>query len=85
MLFKYGKGKKVENESMISLQDVPNVFIPDSYIENPQQRLAMYRRFLKVKTSTHLKKLQLECEDRFGKMPKKMTEFVSTINQMVVI
>ncbi|RAP24958.1 transcription-repair coupling factor [Candidatus Marinamargulisbacteria bacterium SCGC AG-343-K17] len=79
------RGQTVENDVLISLKDVPNVFIPDSYIDDSKQRLAMYQRFLTVKNRIGLKKLKLECEDRFGPSPKRMTEFIASIDRQLNI
>jgi len=77
------RGIKLDDESLISLKDVPNVFIPSSYIVDDQQRLAMYRRFLASKTPIHLKKLQLECVDRFGRAPKQLDAFIQAIQRIL--
>ena len=59
------RGMTPADDAMISLKNAPNVFIPSSYIDDDQQRLACIR-FLAVKTPIHLKKLQLRW-DRFEK------------------
>ena len=79
------RGQTVENDVLVTLKDVPNVFIPDSYIEDGKQRLAMYQRMLTVRNRIGLKKLRLECEDRFGPFPKRMTSFFQVIDAQLSI
>lgn len=62
-----------------SLKAAPNVFIPDHYINNDQERLAMYRRCLQVGSSIQLKRLILECKDRYGRIPNQMHAFLQAI------
>jgi transcription-repair coupling factor (superfamily II helicase) len=73
------RGIKVTDDALLQLKDCPNVFIPSSYIEDPQERLAMYQRMLTVKSSIQLKRLVLECKDRYGELNKKMLDFVAII------
>ena len=79
------RGQVSENEVLISLKDMPNVFIPQFYIEDEKQRLAMYQRFLTAKNKVALKRLRLECEDRFGPCPKRMLDFISSIDRQLNI
>ena len=79
------RGQAEENDVLISLKDMPNVFIPTNYIDDDKQRLAMYQRLLRVKNRMNLKRLVLECDDRFGAMPKRMKDFVSAIERQLTI
>ena len=78
------RGESVENDVLISLKDVPNVFIPESYIDD-SNNVTMYQRFLSVKNRIGLKKLRLECEDRFGPFPKRMNSFYQAIDAQLSI
>ena len=79
------RGERVEDDVLISLKDHPNVFIPNTYIPDSKERLAMYQRLLKVKNRTALKRLQLECLDRYGKLPKRMNDFITSIDVQLSI
>tara|TARA_A100001015_G_scaffold286120_1_gene354403 strand:- start:4210 stop:6375 length:2166 start_codon:yes stop_codon:yes gene_type:complete len=79
------RGLTEDNDILISLKNLPNVFIPSAYIDDDKQRLAMYQRLLRVKNRLHLKRLVLECEDRFGPLPKRMGEFIFAIDQQLSI
>jgi transcription-repair coupling factor (superfamily II helicase) len=73
------RGERVDNTALISLKGHPNVFIPSHYIPDANERLAMYQRLLGVSNRMGLKRLQLECIDRYGKLPKRMTAFIESI------
>ena len=57
--------------SELSTPDVPRVpaYIPLSYINDPRQRVEMYRRIAEVNDKPALEKLRAEMTDRFGKLP----------------
>ena len=79
------RGHVDNDDVMVSLKDSPNVFIPTAYIEDDKQRLAMYQRILTVKNRLGLKRLQLECEDRFGPCPSRVLDFISAIDRQLMI
>ncbi|MEC8677478.1 MAG: transcription-repair coupling factor [Candidatus Margulisiibacteriota bacterium] len=79
------RGERLDDSVFISLKDHPNVFIPASYIPDAKERLAMYQRLLKSKNRMNLKKLQLECVDRYGKLPKRMVDFIQSIDVQLSI
>ena len=79
------RGVSVPDDPLLQLKDSPNVFIPSSYISDPQERLAMYQRLLTVKNNVQLKRLVLECKDRYGELSQKMIDFVKIIEQQLVI
>ena len=79
------RGINVSDETLMQLKDSPNVFIPSSYIPDPQERLAMYQRLLTVKSNIQLKRLVLECKDRYGELNQKMIDFIKIIEEQLVI
>jgi transcription-repair coupling factor (superfamily II helicase) len=79
------RGEKNYEPILLSLKGSPNVFIPSSYIDDDNQRLAMYQRILTVKNRMGLKRLKLECEDRFGPCPKRVLDFIHVIDQQLII
>lgn len=46
-----------------------NAYIPDNYIPDTMQRLAIYKRLLGLETLEELKELKAELIDRFGRYP----------------
>ena len=79
------RGQEVEQTALISLKKHPNVFIPNTYIVDDKERLAMYQRLLSVQNRMALKKLQLECKDRYGPVPKRMASFFTAIDVQLSI
>ncbi|MBL6723115.1 MAG: DEAD/DEAH box helicase [Candidatus Margulisbacteria bacterium] len=79
------RGQSNQDDLMMSLKKSPNVFIPVSYIPDDSQRLAMYQRMLSVKNKVGLKRLQLECNDRFGPTPTAMQAFLTAIEGQLTI
>ncbi len=67
--------EKVENVE-ISLKE--KGFIPEDYIGH-EERLNIYKRFAITDSCEELKELTDEIEDRFGKIPEKMRNFITNI------
>ncbi|OGW36273.1 MAG: transcription-repair coupling factor [Nitrospirae bacterium RBG_13_39_12] len=63
------KGIKIEEEFEPSISLRVNAFIPEEYIDDITLRLSIYRRIASSKTLEDIKALELEIEDRFGKIP----------------
>lgn len=63
------QGKKVEEEVDPELNLSISAFLPESFVEDPQTRLEIYRRLASRETSQELKELGVEIEDRFGPLP----------------
>ncbi|NPA45116.1 MAG: transcription-repair coupling factor [Chlorobi bacterium] len=53
--------------------------LPESYIENTEERLRIYRRLDNVKNISELDILKEELKDRFGKMPKASKELFNAV------
>jgi transcription-repair coupling factor (superfamily II helicase) len=55
------------------------ILIPDSYVENTAERLALYTRLDNSKGEEELKAFYLEMQDRFGPMPDSVKELFTTV------
>ncbi len=64
------KGEPVAPEPELKL-DMP-ARIPDSYISDSFERVAVYKRLLSVETETELTELKTEMIDRFGRYPAEV-------------
>ena len=64
------KGDTIKPEPILSL-DVP-AFIPEDYIPDSYERVAIYKRLLSLESETELKSIAEELKDRFGKYPSVM-------------
>jgi len=65
------KGEPVAPEPELRLDDVP-ARIPDSYIADSFERVAIYKRLLSVETEPELSELEAELVDRFGRYPAEV-------------
>jgi transcription-repair coupling factor (superfamily II helicase) len=61
------KGKNDKNEKNLSIKK--NIFIPDTYIENPKERLSIYKRIMDFKYQEQIEDLKFELIDRYGPIP----------------
>ena len=72
------KGEKVNELRSVELVMQNNGYIPKEYIEQ-NERILIYKRYAEVLTYQELKELNEEIKDRFGKIPKQMTLFITSI------
>lgn len=72
------KGEKVNELRSVELVMKNNGYIPKEYIEQ-NERILIYKRYAEVLTYQELKELNEEIKDRFGKIPKQMTLFITSI------
>lgn len=66
------KGIKVEEESEILIDINVSSFIPDSYINNSEQKMESYRNIALCRTEEDLKNIEEDLEDRYGKLPNEV-------------
>jgi len=59
------KGDDPVIESWMDL-NTNKIRIPETYIYNPRERLAIYHRMMKLKTLDEVHQLKQECKDRYG-------------------
>lgn len=69
-----GEAPKEKKEVQIELKI--DVHIPDSYIENEQQRLDTYKRASEIYSEKDYYDMQAELIDRFGDMPKSVENLI---------
>ncbi|MCX8080047.1 MAG: transcription-repair coupling factor [Bacteroidia bacterium] len=53
--------------------------IPDSYIPDMHERMAIYRRLNQIKEEAEWTQVEAELKDRFGPLPKQVTDFIALI------
>lgn len=61
------RGERVKPEPILSL-DIP-AYIPEDYISDSYERVAIYKRMLSLETEQELNAIAEELKDRFGKYP----------------
>ena len=70
------KGIKVEEEPEIIIDIGISSFIPNSYIENEDQKMESYRNIAMCRTKEDLKNIEEDLIDRYGKMPEEVTNLL---------
>jgi transcription-repair coupling factor (superfamily II helicase) len=55
------------------------MLIPNSYVSETAERLALYRKLDDIKDETELQKFTAEITDRFGAIPQQVTELMEAI------
>ncbi|MBI3609072.1 MAG: transcription-repair coupling factor, partial [Nitrospirae bacterium] len=73
------KGKAVEPEIEPVLNLKVSAFIPEDYIPDTYQRLAVYKRLSDLKTESESAAFQSELEDRYGAMPEPVQHLVQVV------
>ena len=76
-VIKEQKGIKVEEDPEITIDINISSFIPDSYIENTDQKMESYRNIAVCRTEEDFKNIEEDLTDRFGKMPKEVINLIS--------
>ena len=71
------KGIKVEEEPEITIDINISSFIPDSYIENADQKMESYRNIALCRTEEDLKNIEEDLTDRYGKMPEEVVNLIN--------
>ncbi|MDR2245691.1 MAG: transcription-repair coupling factor [Treponema sp.] len=66
---------EAENETLLELEY--SGFIPDSYIDGPQEKMEVYKKIAAVKTRDELEGLHAELLDRFGPPPDEAASLLS--------
>jgi transcription-repair coupling factor (superfamily II helicase) len=74
------KGEKtLIQKSPLQLKPDMQAFIPDSYVEDPRERLALYQRLSHLKYRYNMDDLEDELSDRYGKIPLVLQSFLDVI------
>ncbi len=66
------KGEKPQEEFSTSINLNLDIRIPEMYIEDPSQRLRMYKRISSAANNVELNSLRQEMTDRFGHYPEQV-------------
>lgn len=73
-----------EQEDKVYVKDVTidsdfELLFPDSYVNNIAERLSLYTKLNELKTEAELQKFELELIDRFGELPKQVTDLLNSV------
>ena len=71
-----------QNEVLMELEYTG--FIPDTYVQNPQTKMEIYKKVAAVQTRDEMEHLFLELEDRFGPAPDEVHSLLSLAEVRVI-
>jgi transcription-repair coupling factor (superfamily II helicase) len=71
------KGEKVEVLPEVKLQFDLDVYIPESYIPDSQQRVEIYRKLSEAKSPEEVGEVETELIDRFGNPPPEVEDLLN--------
>ena len=77
------RGEKLPKEKRLSFSARTEHFIPESYVPDLRQRLAVYQRVMSAASETELLELTRELEDRFGELPPQAEQLIMEVRQQV--
>jgi transcription-repair coupling factor (superfamily II helicase) len=85
MLAEAVKGLKERPEEMeeeiIAEVNIPvDAYIPDAYIEDPAQKLLMYKRLSRIRDDEELADIKEELTDRYGAVPRPLLHLLDIIS-----
>jgi transcription-repair coupling factor (superfamily II helicase) len=73
------RGEEIEEEISPEIRWNKPAFIPDSYVENPHQRLSIYKRLSAVQSDTDVDDMRSELEDRYGPVPEPVSNLLAVM------
>jgi len=75
------EGGPPREEEIVPEINIPvDAFIPDTYIQDPAQKLLMYKRLSKVRSESELTDMEDELKDRFGEIPGPLGNLLEIIS-----
>jgi len=70
------RGEEIDDETSVSLNLGVEVSIPSDYINDTSQRLRTYKRISSTETEDDLRRIYLEIQDRYGKLPESVENLI---------
>ena len=70
------QGIKTPSETGVSIDINVNAYLPESYIENHNQRIDMYKRIAAIESDEDKFEIEDELIDRFGDIPKSVQNII---------
>jgi transcription-repair coupling factor (superfamily II helicase) len=79
------KGEKVIEEITPEIHFHLPAFIPEAYVEDPGERLGLYRRLSFSRSDEEVERIREELIDRFGKVPKEVDHLLEVIKVKILL
>lgn len=71
--------RKIRERPIITLDPELKTLIPESYVENPRERLALYQRLMNAEVREQIDEIRNELEDRYGTIPELVIHLLMAI------
>lgn len=71
------KGQVVEQPLETALEFNVNAYLPDEYVGDPRQKIALYKRMVAASRLDEVQNLAAEIEERYGPTPAPVTDLLS--------
>jgi transcription-repair coupling factor (superfamily II helicase) len=76
----------VVEEEIVTEMNLPlDAYVPDTYIEDSTQKLLTYKRLSKIREESDLTDIKDELRDRFGEIPRPLTNLLDIISLKCVL
>ncbi len=79
------KGEEVNEEITPEIHFHLPAFIPEAYVEDPGERLSLYRRLSLSHSDEEVETIREELIDRFGKIPKEVNHLLEVIKVKILL
>jgi len=79
------KGEEVIEEITPEIHFHLPAFIPEAYVEDPGERLSLYRRLSLSRSDEEVEMIREELIDRFGKIPKEVNHLLEVIKVKILL
>jgi transcription-repair coupling factor (superfamily II helicase) len=79
------KGEEVVEEITPEIHFHLPAFIPEAYVEDPAERLSLYRRLSLSRTDEEVETIREELVDRFGKIPSEVDHLLEVIKVKILL
>ncbi len=79
------KGEEVVEEITPEIHFHLPAFVPEFYVEDPAERLSLYRRLSFSRSDEEVERIREEMEDRFGKIPAEAAHLLEVIKVKILL
>jgi len=79
------RGEEVVEEITPEIHFHLPAFLPERYVNEPEERLRLYRRLSHCRSDEAVEMIREELEDRFGKIPEETTHLLEVIKVKILL
>jgi transcription-repair coupling factor (superfamily II helicase) len=79
------KGEEIVEEITPEIHFHLPAFIPEAYVEDPGERLGLYRRLSFSRSEEEVERIREELIDRFGKIPNEVDHLLEVIKVKILL